>query len=146
MTISSSAFSNNGKIPFVYTCDGEDINPPFKFHDVPEESQSLVLIVEDPDSTGKTWVHWVVFNINPSIEGISEDAVPSGAVETVTDFGSKGYGGPCPSSGIHRYNFRLYALDTVLDLPEDVTRQEIDDAMLGHILETAEITGLYSRE
>lgn len=146
MSITSTAISDRGRIPSIYTCDGEDINPPLEFHDVPEEAQSLTLIVEDPDSPGKTWVHWVLFNINPNVRRISEDSVPAGSSETVTDFGSKGYGGPCPANGIHRYNFKLFALDTTLDLTEDVTRDEIEESMEGHIIEKAELTGLYSRE
>jgi len=146
MTVSSPAFNDNGRIPPVYTCDGEDINPTLEFHDVPEEAHSLTLIVEDPDSPGKTWVHWVLFNINPHTNILHEDSVPDGAIETVTDFGNKGYGGPCPANGIHRYKFKLFALDTLLDLTEDVTRDEIEDAMENHILESAELTGLYTRE
>lgn len=146
MTISSPVFSDNGRIPSVYTCDGEDINPALEFHDVPEEAHSLTLIVEDPDSPGKTWVHWVLFNINPHTKILHEDSVPEEAVETVTDFGNKGYGGPCPVNGIHRYKFKLFALDTLLDLTEDVTREEIEDAMENHIIESAELTGLYTRE
>lgn len=146
MTLTSPAFGENEKIPAVYTCDGEDINPPLIFENVPEDSHSLTLIVEDPDSPGKTWVHWLVFNIDPHSTGIGEDSIPKAAVETVTDFGNKGYGGPCPSSGTHRYNFKLYALDTTLDVTEDVTREEIEEAMVGHIIDSAELTGIYSRE
>ncbi len=146
MTLTSSAFQDRGQIPSKYTCDGEDVNPPLEIQNVSEDAQSLALIVEDPDSPGKTWVHWVVFNISPTITRIHEDSVPIGAEEVVTDFGNSGYGGPCPASGIHRYNFKLFALDCRLELTEDVTRDEIEQAMSGHILEKAELTGLYTRE
>ena len=146
MTLTSSAFQDRGQIPSKYTCDGEDINPPLEVQNVPEDAQSLALIVEDPDSPGKTWVHWVVFNISPHTTRIMEDSVPIGASGVVTDFGSSGYGGPCPASGIHRYSFKLFALDDFLDLTEDVTREEIEQAMSGHVIEKAELTGLYTRE
>ena len=146
MTITSSAFNDNGKIPHEYTCDGEDINPPLKFENVPEDAATLALIVEDPDAPGKTWVHWVIINIDPHTTRVLEDSVPDGGMEAVTDFGHAGYGGPCPPSGPHRYYFKLYALDTVLDVTEDVSREEIEHAMMGHILEKAELTGIYSRE
>ena len=146
LILTSSAFQDKGHIPSKYTCDGEDVNPPLEIQNVPEDAQSLALIVEDPDSPGKTWVHWVLFNISPHITRIHEDSVPVGAQETVTDFGNSGYGGPCPTSGVHRYNFKLFALDEMLDLTEDVTREEIEHAMAGHIIEKAELTALYTRE
>lgn len=146
MQIASHAFVNNGKIPNKYTCDGEDVNPPLEFFDVPEEAQSLALIVEDPDSPGKTWMHWIIFNIKGSTTGIPEDTVPNGAIEAVTDFGNTGYGGPCPTTGTHRYRFKLYALNTFLDLSEDTTRDELIAAMDGHVIDEAELTGLYTRE
>lgn len=146
MRITSPAFSHNQTIPNKYTCDGEDINPPLVFQDVPEEAQSLVLIVEDPDAPGKVWVHWVVFNISPHAKGIGEDSVPEGSIEGVTDFGHAGYGGPCPPSGPHRYFFRLYALDTILDANEDITKQELEQMIEPHIVEKAELLGLYTRE
>lgn len=146
MTLTSPEFGEKEKIPSKYTCDGEDVNPPLEFNNVSEDAQSLTLIVEDPDAPGKTWVHWVVFNISPRTTAVSEDSVPGRGTEAVTDFGEMGYGGPCPPAGTHRYNFKLYALDTMLDLTEDVTRAEIEHSMEGHILEKAELTGLYSRE
>lgn len=146
MSITSPVFGDREKIPSDYTCDGEDINPPLTFQDVPDDAQSLTLIVEDPDSPGKTWTHWAVFNIDPHTTEIPEDSVPPDATETVTDFGEKGYGGPCPATGVHRYSFKLFALDTTLSLTEDATREEIAEAMEGHIIEQAELTGLYTRE
>ena len=146
LSITSPAFGEKGKIPPKYTCDGEDVNPPLVFENVPDDAQSLTLIVEDPDAPGKTWVHWVVFNISPHTTTVGEDSIPQNGIETVTDFGQQGYGGPCPPTGTHRYYFKLYALDTTLDITEDVTREEIDHAMEGHILDKSELIGLYSRE
>lgn len=146
LILKTPAFSDKGLIPPEYTCDGEDINPPFVFENVPEDAQSLVFLVEDPDSQGKTWLHWGIFNIDPHATGIHEDATPMGGTECMSDFGHIGYGGPCPAQGIHRYNFKLFALDDTLDLSEDSTLNEIYSAMDGHVLEEAKITGLYSRE
>lgn len=146
MQIKSTVFENNGHIPSRYTCDGEDVNPSLEFVNIPEDTQSLALIVEDPDAPGKTWVHWVVFNIDPHASHVGEDSVPGHGIEAVTDFGRTGYGGPCPPSGPHRYNFKLYALDTKLDLTEDVTRDELDHAMERHIIEESILTGIYTRE
>jgi hypothetical protein len=113
---------------------------------VPEDARSLTLIVEDPDAPGKTWIHWVVFNISPDISYIHEESVPAQGIEAMTDFGKTGYGGACPPSGTHRYYFKIYALDTKLDLTEDVTLEEIKHAMENHIIDSAELVGLYSRE
>lgn len=146
MKITSSAFSDHGTIPHEYTCDGEDISPPLYFENVPDEAQSLTLIVEDPDAPGKTWVHWVVVNIDPATTRVLEDSVPTGGFEAMTDFGHTGWGGPCPPTGPHRYYFKLYALDTTLDITEDITREEVENAMEGHILEKAELVAIYSRE
>ncbi len=146
LVLSSIAFRNNEKIPSNYTCDGEDINPPFTFENVPEEAESLLFLAEDPDAKGKTWLHWAVINISPTATGINEDSVPVGGNEIVSDFGNIGYGGPCPSTGMHRYHFKLFALDRELDLSEDATLAEIYDAIDGAVLDTAEIVGLYSRD
>lgn len=146
MKITSSAFSNNTKIPAKYTCDGENINPSLSFLDVPESTKSLVLIVDDPDAPSKTWVHWVVYNINPDVTEIEKDSVPEDSIEGITDFGKPGYGGPCPPSGTHRYFLKLYALDTILDLPQNATKQMVEDKMEKHIIDKAELIGLYSRE
>ena len=146
LLILSTEFQNNSTIPTKYTCDGEDVNPPLDFLNVPEDTQSLTLIVEDPDAPGKTWVHWLVFNISPHVTHIVEDSIPSKGEEGVTDFGKAGYGGPCPPNGPHRYYFKLYALDQKLDLTEDVRKEEIEHAMLGHIIEKAELIGIYARD
>jgi len=145
MKIESSAFSNNQFIPAKYTCDGEDINPPLKISEVPKGAKSLVLIVDDPDAPMGTWLHWTVWNISPEIEEIPENNVPEGAVEGITDFGKLGYGGPCPPSGIHRYFFKLYALDKSLELESSAKSKDIEKAMEGYILDQAQLIGMYSR-
>jgi len=145
MKISSPAFENNQFIPVKYTCDGEDINPPLQIENVPKEAKSLVLIVDDPDAPIGIWSHWVVFNIDPSVQFIEEDSSPEGAVEGLNDFKKHSYGGPCPPSGTHHYYFRLYALDTTLDLSSEATREDVLEAIKGHILASAELIGLYQR-
>lgn len=145
MVIKSPVFEKNGMLLNTYTCDGRNINPPLLFENVPSGVGSLVLIVDDPDAPSKTWVHWTVFNINPQIREIKEDSVPEGAVLGMTDFGKPGYGGPCPPTGIHRYFFKLYALDSTLNLSEGATKEKVEKAMEGHILDSTELIGLYSR-
>ena len=146
MKISSPEFENGGAIPKKYTCDGADVNPPLVFEDVPDGVGSLVLIVDDPDATAKTWVHWVVYNISPETVEIEEDSVPPGALQGHTDFGEALYGGPCPPDGVHSYHFKLYALDVEeLELPEGDSFERIEEAMQNHIMETAELVGEYSR-
>jgi hypothetical protein len=145
MKIESTAFGNDEMIPVNYTCDGEDINPPLTISGVPVDAQSLVLIVDDPDAPAGTWLHWAVWNIGPATTEIPENSVPVGAVEGETDFGTPGYRGPCPPSGIHHYFFKLYALDTTLELGVSATVQDIEEAMDDHILESAELVGLCER-
>ncbi len=146
MKITSSAFDHNQKIPSKYTCDGENISPPLEFVDIPNNAKSLALIVDDPDAPAKTWVHWVVYNINPQVTEVKENSVPQDGIEGMTDFGKPGYGGPCPPSGTHRYFFKLYALHTILDLPKNATKQMVEQKMQNNILDKAELIGLYSRE
>jgi Raf kinase inhibitor-like YbhB/YbcL family protein len=145
ISISSPAFDNDSDIPVKYTCDGEDVNPELIFEGVPADAASLVLIVDDPDAPGGTWVHWTVWNIDPATASIAEDSVPAGSVEGNTDFGVPGYGGPCPPSGTHRYFFKLFALDTTLDLDTASSASDIEAAMEGHVVASAELIGLYSR-
>lgn len=145
MKITSREFKNNEKIPSKYTCEGEDVNPPLDFSGVPEDAKSLALIVDDPDAPAKTWVHWVVFNIPPDVTEIDEDTVPEDALLGRTDFGNKSYGGPCPPSGTHRYFFKLYALDSMLDLESGASKQDVLDAMNGRIIEKAELIGIFTR-
>ena len=145
MKLTSPAFENNQSIPSKYTCDGEDINPPLQIDEVPEEAKSLVLIVDDPDAPMGTWDHWVVWNIDPSTSLIKENKVPEGAVEGKNDFGKNSYGGPCPPAGAHHYHFKLYALDTKLELDSSSKKGEVEKSMEGHILDWVELIGLYQR-
>lgn len=146
MKIVSPAFLHNTLMPSKYTRDGENISPSLAFSDVPQNAESLVLIVDDPDATTGMWVHWVVYNIKPSTQNILENTIPDGGILGITDFGKAGYGGPCPPSGTHRYFFKLYALDTQLSLGPNATKKEIEDAMENHVLEKAELVGLYKKK
>lgn len=146
MELTSPAFEDNQSIPSKYTCDGEDTNPPLQITEVSEGTKSLVLIVDDPDAPAGTWVHWVVWNINPTITVIEENSVPEGSVQGMNDFEKQTYGGPCPPSGIHRYFFKLYALDTELSLPSSATKRDVMEAMEEHILNQAQLIGLYQRQ
>ncbi|MEM2942559.1 MAG: YbhB/YbcL family Raf kinase inhibitor-like protein [Candidatus Bathyarchaeia archaeon] len=142
LKITSSAFKSNGPIPKKYTCDGIDVNPPLSIEGLPKQTVSLVLIVDDPDAPRGTWVHWVVWNI-PPLRVIQEDSVPG--TEGVNDFQRHSYGGPCPPSGTHRYFFKVYALDTKLQLDQNAGKKDVEKAMEGHILAMGELVGLYSR-
>ncbi len=145
MRIKSSAFQHAERIPLKYTCDGEDINPPLTIEDIPKGTESLVLIVDDPDAPMGVWTHWTLWNIAPKTEEIGEDSVPAGAVEGMTNFKSTGYGGPCPPDGQHRYFFKLYALDSELELDSSVDAEELEEAMNKHIIEKAELVGIYEK-
>jgi len=142
LLITSDAFENNGFIPSKFTCDGDDINPALKIEGIPEGTQSLVLIVDDPDAPMGTWDHWVVWNI-PLVEKIEESSVPG--TEGFNDFGRHSYGGPCPPSGTHRYFFKVYALDTKLVLGPNSRKKDVERAMKSHLLAGGEIVGLYKR-
>jgi len=145
LKITSAAFENNSHIPSRYTCDGADINPPLIISGVPAKTKSLVLVVDDPDAPGGTWTHWTVWNINPETKKISSPSVLAGAVEGITSIGKSGYHGPCPPSGTHRYFFKLYALDTKLNLPASASKPGLLNAMTNHTLAEAQLVGLYSR-
>lgn len=145
LKITSPVFEDKGYIPARYTCNSRNINPPLRFIGIPKNAKSLALIVDDPDAPAGTWSHWVVWNI-PIVSRIEENSVPKGAVQGVNDFKKNNYSGPCPPSGTHRYSFRLYALDTILDLNESAAKNDIEEAMLGHIIEKSELTGLYTKK
>ncbi len=145
LKIASPAFVHNGYIPARYTCDGNDINPPLEISGVPAEARSLALIVDDPDAPIGMWVHWVAWNIDPATREIAEDAVPRNAVQGKNDSKRNSYGGPCPPSGVHRYFFKLYALDSKLNLGAGTTKKELEKVMQGHILANSEMIGLYKR-
>jgi len=146
MKISSAAFENNSFIPSKYTCEGQEINPPLEFRDVPEDTKSLLLIVDDPDAPMKTWVHWTIWNIDAKTTQVLQNSCPKGAVEGITSFGRTGYGGPCPPSGTHRYFFKLFALDKMLDLSPNSYARDIESTIEGHIIRKAELIGLYKKK
>ncbi len=149
MKLKSTAFGPEETIPRKYTCDGENINPPLQIENVPESAQSLVLIMEDPDvprhlREDGMWDHWVVYNMPADLREIPEQTEPPG-VGAIGTNGKLGYFGPCPPDREHRYFFKLFALDTQLDLPADATKTDVEKAMEGHILAQAELMGRYER-
>jgi Raf kinase inhibitor-like YbhB/YbcL family protein len=147
MKIASPAFENNTNIPSKYTCDGENISPALLMSDVPEEAKSLALIVDDPDAPAAGgFVHWVVLNIDPAQTKIEENSFPQNSIVGTNSAGQKAFASPCPPSGTHRYFFKLYALDAKLDLASSAKREDVEKAMAGHILDQAELIGLYKRQ
>ncbi|MDJ0688422.1 MAG: YbhB/YbcL family Raf kinase inhibitor-like protein [Xenococcaceae cyanobacterium MO_188.B32] len=142
MKLASPAFAHQATIPPKYTCQGEDISPPLTLSNIPEGTKSLALINDDPDAPMRTWNHWLIWNIKPTGE-IKENSAPG--TQGKNSWGRNDYGGPCPPKGTHRYFFKLYALDRELDLPEGATKSELEKAMVGHILEQAELVGLYQK-
>ncbi len=152
MKLTSPAFEHNGKIPSRYTCDGANVNPPLKIEDIPSTAKSMVLIMDDPDIPQlvkdkygiQVWDHWVVFNIPSATKEFIEGQVPSG-IQGKNTGGKNAYGGPCPPDREHRYFFKLYALDTLLNLPAGVTKAEVEKAMEGRILAKIELVGRYKR-
>lgn len=142
MKITSPEFQNNQLMPSKFTCDGEDINPALSIENIPEGTKSLALIIDDPDAVSGTFVHWVIFDIpvNPEIK---ENSVPG--KQGANSAGAKRYHSPCPPSGTHRYFFKIYALDTMLNLDEGTTKAQLEKAMENHILGKAELIGLYKR-
>jgi len=145
MKLVSSAFEEGQAIPAQYTCDGDNVSPPLTVSEVSEQAKSLAMIVDDPDAPAGDWVHWLWWNASGATAEIAENATPSGAMVGKNDFGANGYGGPCPPSGTHRYQFKLFALDAALDLPETSGKAGLLSAMEGHILEQVMLTGTYSR-
>ena len=143
LIVKSPAFESNKLIPEKYTCDGDNVNPPLIIEDVPEETKSLVLIIDDPDAAAGTWNHWLVWNIPPSTRKIGENTVPG--TEGISTYRRHAYGGPCPPSGTHRYFFKVYALDTKLDLNSNSQKKDVEKAMEGHVLAEGELLGLYRR-
>lgn len=154
LTLTSMAFGAGKIIPAAYTCDGDDVSPPLAWSNVPEQAKSLVLVVEDPDAPNpadpqRTWVHWILYNLPPTVRSLPPSVrppdLPPGARQGLNDWKRQGYGGPCPPVGRHRYFHLLYALDTMLPDMGVVSRTELDKAMEGHVLERAELIGLYQR-
>ncbi len=143
LTIRSSAFEAGKLIPKKYTCDGQDINPPLTIEGTPKEAKTLVLAVDDPDAPSGTFDHWIVWNIPSSTGKIAEDSVPG--KEGLNSARQRGYMGPCPPSGTHRYFFKVYALGTELTLTEGARKKDAEKAMQGHVLAKGELMGLYRR-
>ncbi len=150
LVITSSAFSEGQAIPTRYTCDGPDVSPDLAWSGVPSAAASLAMICDDPDAPMGTWVHWVLFNIPADADGLpaeipSDATLKNGARHGINDFGNSGYGGPCPPGGTHRYFFKLYALDTALELGSGITKSQLLEAMEGHGLAEGQLMGTYSR-
>ena len=143
LRILSPAFRNGEDIPSKYTCDGENVNPSLEIKGLPRQTETLAIIVEDPDTGHGVFDHWLVWNIQPN-ETIKEIDVPG--VYGRNSFGNNGYGGPCPPKGKHRYFFHVYALDAELNLPPGSSKKDMEDAMQGHILAVAELMGLYQQK
>lgn len=151
LEVSSPAFENEKAIPPQYTADGDDISPPLGWKGVPAGTQSIALIADDPDAPAGTWVHWLMWNIPADQTGIDEHVPPeeslsNSAIQGITSFKRVGYGGPAPPSGTHRYYFKVYALDTKLNLTSKAKQPDLEKAMQGHILAKGQIMGTYSRK
>ena len=144
MTITSPAFAEGDPIPVKFSCDGENVSPELVWEGIPDGAASLVFILDDPDAPGGVWVHWVLFDLPADSTGLPEAATGVG-FDGLNSWGETGYDGPCPPGGTHRYFFKLYALDTTLDLPAGTPRDALEAAMEGHILAQAELMGTYSR-
>jgi Raf kinase inhibitor-like YbhB/YbcL family protein len=151
MNISSPAITEGGQIPSKYTCDGQDVSPPLEWRDFPAGTKSFALICDDPDAPGGDWVHWVVYNIPAAVPRLDENVrrdpeFANRMRQGNNDWPRIGYGGPCPPSGTHRYFFKLYALDTILDLRPGATKAQLLKAMQGHVLAEATLIGKYRRQ
>lgn len=143
MKLKSKDFENGGMIPSVFTCDDRDISPHLAWEDVPEGAKSFALIVDDPDAPMGTWVHWLLCNIPPNLREMQQNNVPSGALQVKNDFGKANYGGPCPPSGMHRYFFKLYALNT--PSIEGINEKNFYDKVEEHKIAEAVLMGKYTR-
>lgn len=155
LKITSIAFPHGGDIPVFYTCQGEDISPPLSWEGAPPYTKSFALIVDDPDAPDPkaprmTWVHWILFDIHPQTNSLGEikdysETIVGIGTQGMTDFRRPGYGGPCPPIGKHRYFFKLYALDIMLNLRPGISKAELLEKMMGHILEEAQLMGYYEK-
>ncbi len=148
--VTSSAFAEGGSIPAQYTCDGRNVSPPIAWEGVPAKAVTVALVADDPDAPRGTWVHWVLFNLPAGERGLAEatpatETLASGAKQGKNDFGGASYGGPCPPTGTHRYFFKLYALDAALELRGGASKDELTEAMRGHVLAEGELMGRYAR-
>jgi Raf kinase inhibitor-like YbhB/YbcL family protein len=148
--LTSTAFDEGDPIPKEFSCDGEDISPPLQWTNPPEGTISFALIADDPDAPVGTWVHWVIYNIPADARSLPiafplDADFPDGSKNGENSWGRLGYGGPCPPGGTHRYFFKLYALDQILDLDAGATKEQLLEAMEGHILGGTELMGTYTR-
>lgn len=151
ISVSSSAFADGGMIPGKYTAGGADISPPLRWEGVPGGTVSIAIICDDPDAPMGTWVHWVIWNLPGDIGELAEDvpatdSLDNGAKEGTTDFGRIGWGGPAPPSGVHRYYFKVYALDCMLELKAGAVKDQLLEAMDGHVLAEGQMMGRYKRQ
>lgn len=143
--ITSSAFQEGGNIPSKFSCDGGNTNPPLQISGVPSGAKSLALVVDDPDAPGGVFTHWIIWNIPAQTTTIPEGSAAK-ATQGTNDFGKSGYGGPCPPSGVHRYAFKVFALDRQLVLSGGAKRAQLDAVIKGHVIAQGELTGRYSRK
>ncbi len=148
--ITSPAFEPGGMIPNKYTCDAQDISPPLSWGDLPDDTASIALVCDDPDAPMGTWVHWVLFDLPPDAQGLPENIpavenLENGGIHGINDWRKLGYGGPCPPGGTHRYYFKIYALDKLMNIPVGNTKAQLLKAMEGHILAEGELMGRYKR-
>jgi len=146
ISIASPAFQSGAEIPAKFTCNGANVNPELKISGVPNQATSLVLIVDDPDAPRGLFTHWIVWNLDLKTTDIAENSAPAGGIQGTNDFGKRNYGGPCPPSGTHRYFFKIFALDTKLELKPSARRAELDAAMKGHVLAQGELMARYSHK
>lgn len=148
--ITSTVFNEGEDIPDMYSCNGVNISPPLNWDVIPEDTESIAIICEDPDASGDPWTHWIIFNLPADTRNLPEhvmgrEELENGAMQGLNDFGSVGYGGPCPPSGTHRYLFKIYALDRKLDLPPLIGRGEFLKAIEGHVIDQGELMGVFTR-
>lgn len=146
ISITSPSFQAGGDIPTKFTCNGTNVSPELQISSVPNETKSVVLIVDDPDAPRGLFTHWIVWNIDPKTTRVAENSAPTAGVQGTNDFGKRNYGGPCPPSGTHRYFFKIFALDIKLESKPGARRAELDAAMRGHVLAQGELMGRYSHQ
>ena len=151
LVVESTAFASFKPIPAEHTCDGADVSPPLSWRGVPSAAKSQVILCDDPDAPGRIWVHWILYNLLPGRDSLlsnipKTDTIVGGGTQGKNDFKRIGWNGPCPPGGTHRYFFKVYALDYMLNLPAGKTKQEVEKAMKGHILAQGELVGTYARK
>jgi len=152
MILTSSAFQDGERIPDQYTCVGQDMSPPLRWENAPQGVKSYALLVDDPDVESEEWVHWVVFNIPANVTSLDEhiacgEKLASGAIQGANSWNDNGYGGPCPPlNKVHRYTFRLYALDSSLSLSDSATKEDLLGAIEGHVLAESQLVGIFGQE